>query len=317
MSQFLIACECAGAPLNPGQPGCMPLVGRDKFPIFMDRVDSSGNLNGITAGTVIDEAFVVGKLNEADERDRWTVFPEMKNLAAPPAEKETEDTDGVPVPTGEEIKQPVTYEHNKEDGNPALKAAYDSRACRDIVVIFATFAGQLNGINDGKGNLIGIKIQAGTLSAQYASPVKGANQKMMVSYIVDELENEANRDYIPMDKIVFATKDWFTKQPIEVLTTEVSNAGQITIVFKLNSLYGQVSQKSPTEGILTADINDGASGFVFNETTQLSVAETLVEDSPGNYTMSLALAQSVNDIIKIDLVKSGFHMASFRVKLVV
>ena len=36
--EFQIACECAGSPLNPGQPGCMPLVGRDKFPIFMDEV---------------------------------------------------------------------------------------------------------------------------------------------------------------------------------------------------------------------------------------------------------------------------------------
>lgn len=316
MSQFVIACECAGEALSPGQPGCMPLVGRDKFPIFMDRVDSSGNLNGITAGTVLDVAFLISKLEATDERDKWSVFPEMKNLAAPPAEKETEDIDGVAVPTGEEIKQPVTYEHTVEDGNPALKAAYDSRACRDIVVIFVTFKGQLNGMNDGAGNLIGIKVQAGTLSAQYAPPVKGVNQKMMVSYIVDELENEANRDYIASGNIAFATKDWFTKQPIEVIMTEVSNAGQITIVFKANSLYGGVDQKSPIEGIETADINDGASGFVFNETTQLSVAETLVEDSPGNYTMSLALAQSADDVIKIDLVKTGFHMLSFRVKLV-
>ena len=313
--EFQIACECAGSPLNPGQPGCMPLVGRDKFPIFMDEFNSLGVLNIIP--TVLDEAALVAKLNETDPRDRWTVFPEMKNLAAPPAENETEDIDGVPNPTGEEIKQPITFEHTGSAGNPALKAAYDSRSCRDNVVVFATFKGQLNGMNDGNGNLRGIKVQNGTLSAQYAAPVKGTLQKMMVSYLVDELENEANRDYIPAASIAFPTKSWFTKQPLEILPLEISNTGQVTIVFKLNSLYGEVDGKSPIEGIVTADINDGVAGFVFNETTALTVAETLVESTvtPGTYTMTLGAAQTAADVIKIDVVATGYAMRSFRVTL--
>lgn len=313
--EFQIACECAGSPLNPGQPGCMPLVGRDKFPIFMDEFNSLGVLNVVPA--FLDEAALVAKLNESDPRDRWTVFPEMKNLAAPPAENETEDIDGIPVPTGEEIKQPVTFEHTKSDGNPALKAAYDSRSCRDNVVIFATFSGQLNGMNDGNGNLRGIKVQAGTLSAQYSAPVKGTNQKMMVSYLVDELENEANRDYIPSASIAYPTKSWFTKQPLQILPLEVSNTGQVTIVFTLNSLYGEVDGKSPISEIVTGDINDGVSGNVFNETTALTVVQTLVESTTtkGLYTMTLAAAQTAADVIKIDIVATGYGMRSFYVVL--
>ena len=313
--EFQIACECAGSPLNPGQPGCMPLVGRDKFPIFMDEFDSTGVLN--LAPLVLDEAALIAKLNATDPRDRWTVFPEMKNLAAPPATNETEDIDGIPVPTGEEIKQPVTFEHTVSDGNPALKAAYDSRACRDNVVMFATFKGQLNGMNNGSGRLRGIKIQSGTLSAQYSAPVKGTNQKMMVSYLVDELENEANRDYVPAASIAYPTKSWFTKQPLQILPLEVSNASQDTIVFTLNSLYGEVGQKSPITAIVTGDINDGTTaGDVYNETTALAVSQTLVESPDGTYTMTLAAPQAVGNVIKIDIVKTGYAMRSFRVTLV-
>lgn len=317
---FSIECQCEGSPLSPGQPGCVPIVGRDKFPIFFEYTDSTGALNGVPAGTVLDETFLVDKLNETDQTKRWYVFPEMFNIASPPSENETEDIDGVPVPTGEEIRQVSTFEHVKKDANPAIKAAYDSLKCEDLGVIFGTYSGQLNGMNDGNGNLVGIHIKSGTLSAQYSAPVKGAVQKMMVSYIVDDLENDANRDFISSANIAYPIKNWFTNQPLEVIPFEVSNAAATTIVFRLNSLYGQVDFKSPVEGILTADISPDlgvTTGEVYNETTALNVAATLVESStdPGLYTLTLGVAQTAADIIAIDIFKSGYNMSTFRVTL--
>ena len=48
-------------------------------------------------------------------------------------------------------------------------------------------------MNDGNGNLIPMKLQGETLSAQYGAAVKGSLQKMKVSMLLDELENKANR----------------------------------------------------------------------------------------------------------------------------
>ena len=317
---FSIECQCAGTPLSPGQPGCIPLVGRDKFPIFMPYTDDTGALNGVPKDTVLDEAFLISKLNETDASKRWYVFPEMFNIDTPPSENETEDIDGVGVPTGEEIKQTASFMHVGEEANPALKAAYDSLKCLDLGVIFGTFKGQLNGMNDGAGNLVGIHVKQGTVSAQYAPPVKGAVQKMMVSYIVDDLENDANRDFIASDSIAYPVKNWFTNQPLEIIPLEVSNSGQDTIVITLDSLYGGVFRKKPIEGIVTAEFSPDLGvtpGEVFNESTSANVAVTAAESGtvPGQYTLTLVAPQTATNIIAVNIFKAGYNMRTLKVIL--
>lgn len=322
MGQFTIECQCAGKPLSPGQNGCQPLVSRAKFPIFMYMTNSSGQPNSIPAGTVLDQTYVQGKLDaiETNPADAWFIFPEMYNLAAPPAENETEDRDGIPVPTGEEIKQPITWEHSKEDANPALKAAYDSLKCNEIGVIWATYSGQLEGMNDGNGNLIPMKLQGETLSAQVGSPVKGTLNKIMVSMLMDELENEANRDYIDSSSIAYPVKNWFSLAVLEVIPYEISNATQTTIVFRANALYGGVDFKKPITGLVTADLSPDlgvTTGEVYNNTTASNVAATLAESSstPGLYELTLIAAQTAADEIWINFFKSGYSMRTFKVTL--
>jgi len=295
------------------------MVGRDKFAIFFDYTDSDGAFNGITAGTVLTQAVLEANLNQTDVTKRWFIAPEMFNIAAPPAEAETVDRDGIPVPTGEETKQPITFEHSKEEANPALKAFYDSIKCRDLGVIFITKSGQLNGMNDGSGNLIGIHVQLGTLSAQYAQPVKGQLQTMMVSYLVDELENDANRDFIGSESISYATKNWFASQPLEVIPLHVSNSG--TITFTLDGLYGGVDRKKPIEGIVSADIspdNGVTTAEVYNQTSAANVGFTIVESGtiPGQYVGTLAVIATPGDIIAIDLSKDGYNMRTLLVTMV-
>jgi hypothetical protein len=297
----------------------MPMVGRDKFAVFFDYTDSNGDYNGIPAGTVLTQAWLEAKLNNVDPTVRWYIAPEMFNIAAPAPEAETVDRDGIPVPTGEETKQPITYEHSKEEANPALKAFYDSIKCRDLGVIFITKSGQLNGMNDGTGDLIGIHIQLGTLSAQYAAPVKGQLQTMMVSYLVDELENDANRDFIGSESISYATKNWFASQPLEVIPLHVSNSG--TITFTLDGLYGGVDRKKPIEGFVSADfsIDDGVTtSEAYNQTTASTVTFTVAESGtiPGQYVGTLGTIASPGDIIQIGIFKSGYNMRDLLVTMV-
>ena len=322
MGQFTIECQAGALQISPVQNGCQPLISRAKFPIFMYMTNSSGAANSIPAGTVLDQTYVQGKIDaiNTNPADAWFIFPEMYNLAAPPAENETEDRDGIPVPTGEEIKQPITWEHSKEDANPALKASYDSLKCNEIGVIFATYSGQLEGLNDGNGNLVPMKLQGETLSAQYGAPVKGTLNKIMVSMLMDELENEANRDYIDSSAISYPVKNWFSLGALEVINYEVSNSAQTTIVFRANALYGGVDFKKPITGLVTADLSPDlgvTTGEVYNNTTAANVAATLAESgtTPGLYTLTLGVAQTAADEIWIQIFKSGYTMRTFKVTL--
>jgi hypothetical protein len=316
---FEIECRCAGQPLNPGQAGCIPMAGRDKYLILFDYINSDGDYNGVPAGTVLNQAWITAKLNETDMTKRWYIFPEIFSLEAGVPENETEEIDGIPFPTGEEIKQPFSYSHVKEEATPSLKAVYDSLKCRDLGMLTITISGQLAGMNNS-GDLIGIHLQQGTLSAQYKQAVKGEVQKMMVSAVVDELENDANRDYIPATSIAYSAKKWFALQPLEIVFTEVSQSGQDEIVFKLNHMYGSLADKTPITGIVTNDFspdNGVTDGRVYNVTDTANVVCTVVEDTvvEGKYTMTLASPQTVGDEIEIKIFKEGYAMQTVTVTI--
>lgn len=316
---FEIECRCAGRPYNPGQSGCIPIVGRDKYMILFDYIDSDGAYNGIPTGTVLNEAFITAKLNHTDPTKRWYIFPEMFAYEAPMAENETEEIDGIQFPTGEEIKQTFMFDHVKEAGNPAMKAVYDSIKCRDLGMLTITNKGEVAGMNNG-GDLIGVHLQQGTLFASYKRPVKGEVQRVHVSASVDELENDANLDFIEADSIAYSAKRWFTLQPIEVLFLEVSQAGQDEITFKLNKMFGSLNDKTPVTDIVSNDFSPDfgvTDATVYNSTDNANVGFTVVEDSvtEGLYVGTLASSQTVGDVIEIDIFKEGYHMQTISVTI--
>lgn len=321
---FEIECFCAGEPLSPGQSGCIPMVGRDKYIVLFDYIDSDGNYNGVTKGAVMNLAWITAKTNHIDPTKRWTIFPEIFALEAPAPESEVETIDGIDMPTGEEIKQKASFQHVKEAANPALKASYDSFKCRDLGMLTITYKGQLAGMNDGEGNLIGVHLQEGSLTAQYMQPTKGSVQKMMVTFYVDELENDADRDFIAAEQIAYPAKKWFAAQPLQVMPLEVSNSGQDTIVLTLDMLYGGVDRKKKITGIVSADFSydDGTTdATVFNVTQDASVVVTSAEtggsgSGSGEYTLTLAAPTDPNDVIRVDLFKSGYLMRSLLVTMV-
>lgn len=312
MGLFEKECQCAGRPINPGMIGCLPMVTRTKYYIFVDKTDSTGALNKITAGTVLNQAYVTARLNDTDLTKRWLITPEIFGLEAPPAEMETEDRDGIPVPTGEQIKQPITFHHSKEEANPALIAFYDSISCQDKAVYAITRTGQLAGMNDGEGNLLPIGLQQGTINAQYGEPTKGVLQKVMVSMLEDELENAANRDYIAPADIAYDAKRWFNLQPIQIFMFLQSQSGQDTFVFKVQKMYGSVGFKSHYTGLVAADIspdNGSTDAAVYNTTTSGNVTVTLTEDTVNKtYEMTLAAPADPDDILAINVFKTGVSM---------
>jgi hypothetical protein len=321
---FEIECFCAGEPLSPGQSGCIPMVGRDKYIVLFDYIDSDGNYNGVTKGTVMNLAWITAKLNHVDPTKRWTIFPEIFALEAPAPESEVETIDGIDMPTGEEIKQKASFQHVKEAANPALKASYDSYKCRDLGMLTITYKGQLAGMNDGQGNLIGVHLQEGSLTAQYMQPTKGSVQKMMVTFYVDELENDADRDFIAAEQITYPAKKWFDLQPLQLMPLEVTNSGQDTIVMTVDMLYGGVDRKKKYTGLVSNDFSYDkgvTDATVYNVTQGSSESVTVAEtggtgSGSGEYTLTLGSATDPNDVVRVDIFKSGVLMRSLLVTMV-
>lgn len=317
MGLFEKECQCAGTPINPGMSGCLPMVSRTKFYIYVPYYDSTGAINSIPAGTVLNQTYVTGKLNETDLTKRWYIPAEIFALEAPPAEMETEDRDGIPIPTGEQLRQPTTYTHSKEEANPALIAFYDSIACNELGVFAVTRTGQVAGMNDGDGNLIPIKLQLGTLNAQYGEPTKGVLQKIMVSFLVDELENDANRDFIDSSLIAYDAKRWVNLQPIQIVMYLQSQSGQDTFVFKIQKIFGSAHFKSHYTGLVTNDFspdNGSTDGAVYNTTTSANVTVTVTEDTVAEtYEMTLAAPADPDDVLAINIFKTGVSMQEVEV----
>jgi hypothetical protein len=142
----------------------------------------------------------------------------------------------------------------------------------------------------------------------------------MVTMQIDELENDANRDFISSEAIEYPAKNWFSNQPLQIIPTEISNSDQDTIVLRLNGLFGGVDFKKPITGIVAADLspdNGTTTANVYNVTTAANVVTTLVPSATaGLYTATLASAQTAADVIKVDVFKAGYLMNSLYVTLV-
>lgn len=320
MSQ--IRCECAGQPFAAGLPGRGKLNGEYVFPIFAPYIDSTGSVQKIEKGAVINSAYVLGKFNNENVDDRWNMFPRINNLAAAPTVDDTEDIDGVSKKTGSQTKQPITYSHVGRLAQPFLISAYDSMECDRLGVIWVTRKGDIAGSSDSEGNLEFLEVEGDTLMANYQMALSGSTPKIDVSVVYSELVNEACLDYIDACTIDFNPLNWFAQMVLEVEAVEVSNASQTTIVVDLgygNSGYGE---KKPATGLVKADFSyDGGDTpeTVYNTETSASVDLTSVTESvvkPGRYTILMDTAQTATDIIKIDLAVDGYNMQSFYVTLV-
>ena len=131
------------------------------------------------------------------------------------------------------------------------------------------------------------------------------------------MENDANRDYIESSAIAFPVKDWFSKQPIEIVPVVVPLSNTIDgVELNLNGLYGGVGMKQPIEGVLSSWFSNdlgSTTAKVYNETTSTSVSVVATEGQPGKYTLVYGTSQNVDDVMLIDIFQSGYHMGTLRV----
>jgi hypothetical protein len=91
---------------------------------------------------------------------------------------------------------------------------------------------------------------------------------------------------------------------VDVLSTNVSCSTTVLVV-KLRTKYN-----TPVKGLVIGDFYDvagGAASKVYNVTDSAALALTSVVESPsGTYTLTMTVAQTVADKIRVTPVKTGF-----------
>ena len=301
-------CLCGSVATNTGQPNCVPIGERTVGFIFFDKFDSDGNLNKIAAADVLDAAYFTAKINETDKSKRWYPTPKISNIEDVRAEPVTFDVDGISIIVDQ---GPRTFLGNFYDkvASPQWVAVLNSRQCIDTAYFEVTASGQLRGIIDGAGDMVGIAIETGTLNAIYVKKTKTTPQGAVLTFAVNELVRDEDLVFIASGDIGVDVKS--LRGLLDVVGSNATATTTTDAELDLEFCYGSLRDLSKFKGGVLADFSaDGGTtpNTIYNVTAAANVVLSAVVESPdGHYTLTYP-AQTLNDVLRVQIVKDGYEM---------
>ncbi|HPH45497.1 MAG TPA: hypothetical protein PKU83_00725 [Chryseolinea sp.] len=310
-------CICAGAGKSTGRPGCTTPRGITTYLVIGHWKNDSGNINSIPQGTVIDQTYVEGRLNNLNMTERLFVLPAVKRVKHNHAPDVTEDVgNGLLIKTGEKGVRTNTYELIKGNATEEMLEAINSHLCSTLGFFELTNFGQIAGTNIGDGDLRLTKIADDTFLTNLMYPEEGVAQKIMLSFIVDETEDLTQQDYITAESIEYATRFWYDSQPQQVLITEVLSTSLTDIKVKLSWMRVRFENDGITD-FVSNDFNAGGGVATINNLTQSTTpavvaSESALPNEEGVYTLTFAGAAD-EDEVEIGIVKDGYYADKIRV----
>lgn len=291
-------CTCETGLGNLGLPACFANTDVAKRIIILPYLKTDGTINGIDlASDTLDQTFLDSKFKAAVKADRWYITPEIKNIVNERAEEireEFEDGTSLPVQDGARTLTGII-----PNAGPEFKKELDKAGCNKIGYYIVDKSGNLIGNLSREGYLDPIKIQDKSLVANFMFATDTTVQKVEMSFIVDQLMDDANIKMILASSItgdlMGATS--LIDAKLNGSATSISNAG---FTANLVTPYGGAQNPIEAEGLLLAD-------FVAYNVTQ-SAAEPLTsvtETSPGVYAFVYTSAVSSADVIRVSGIASG------------
>lgn len=173
--------------------------------------------------------------------------------------------------------------------------------CSEIDMALATVDGNLWGILDNPTDttMRGYELNTETFDSFYGFATATTVAKGMFSVDLDNVECVENSYAILAQEMidtggVKSTSLRPNQRGIQTLTALLSTEIQ-TYVFTSG---GSAGDRDEIVSLLTANFE------VFNETTQLAVAATAVETTPGTYTLTIA-AQTATDVLRVSVIDAA------------
>ena len=311
-----VLCACGTGGGNLGRPSCFPVFDVTKKAILVEYNKPDGTVNGIDLSTLtggkVDQAFLDARFKDVDGKTRWYQTPELKNITDERAEDITEtfeDTSSVFIQEGARAFTGLVVK-----GDPVLLGNLQKWRCLTIGVFFVDKAGNLIGKKSRDGFLDPILLQDESFSASLIKGTDTAKQKSSISFIISQLENDADLRMIEASEITgnLISAGGLIDITAEPATSITSTGFQVQI----NTPFGGVTSPIPAEGLGLGDF------LVFNSTTSASVTVTSVTESvavDGLYTF-VTLSQSSSDVLIVSNpaaspLAKNFDLAKFNVTI--
>lgn len=299
-------CSCTDGILNFGQPVCVDSFGRDARLVFVHYQDNTGAVNSIkssdfTSG-VLNPAFFTGKLTDSNKTQRWYLTETINGVQSVREANITQDIDGMPFNVDQGVRN-FTGMFYGGIASPKYSGVLKSMGCTQMGYFIIDVNGNIIGsYNQTTGELDPIKIQRNTFQVRYMPPSKTEVQGIELKFVVGELEDDADLNYVPSSSI---TADLTAlKSMIDVNIGTVTGISTTGFTFTLTYDYGTAFTNQPLVGAVTADFTLTETAPTPGVITLTSVTESTTV--PGTY-VAVMPAQTSADEFLLDFTKSGFE----------
>jgi len=299
-----LVCDCDDAGLtNTGAPSCIPKFGVTKKIIMVPLTANDGTLNSIDLTATIDAAYINAKINHADSSKRWyPISGDIKNVAKTKSEstKQTYDDGSIfPIQAGV-----YSFTGIFPNGNQVFAGILNSSRCTQFGIFEIDANGSLRGYTKNEVDIL------------YPTPVNNNTWEPIWNDVSDtvlenttlnfQFDSNMQPEYLQILSSADITGISLLNVAglVDVLSTNVSCSTTVLVV-KLRTKYN-----TPVKGLVIGDFYDvagGAASKVYNVTDSAALALTSVVESPsGTYTLTMTVAQTVADKIRVTPVKTGF-----------
>jgi len=293
-----MSCTCNTAGGNTGVPFCSPLQGVMHSLIIVPKYANDGTLNYIdlTADT-LDQTYFEGKINEANQKDRWYPLPFMENVENAREESLNETANsgniyrikqGARTLTGSFFKQPAQY-----------LARLEKWLCIDFGVYEIDNNGSLAGTLSADGTKLYPRyVLNGSLDPNYMVATDTTVSKNTIKFQYDEAVKDSQIGLITPESMGDA--DLLNLNGLFDVVYTNSAISTTGFTSKINLYYGDVLNPIKVEGLTDADFT------LFNKTQSSAVTITSVtEATAGVYAFDF-VAQTSSDELVLTLVKTGY-----------
>lgn len=290
-------CSCGTGGGNLGRPSCYPIFDVTKQLILVQYYKTDGSINGIDLSTltagVLDQSFLDARIRDTVSSTRWYPTPELKNITDERAEditEEFEDTSSVFIQQGARA-----FAGSIIKGDPVLLGNLKKWKCLTIGVFFIDKSGNLIGKQSRDGFLDPILLQDESFSAGLVKGTDTTKQKNSLSFIVSQLEDDADMKMIEGSNITASLLG--VGGLVDVVSAGVTSISTAGFTVQLNTNFGGIGSEIEAEGMVVAD-------FAANElspTPGVVSLSTVIESSitPGEYAFLFSGAATSGDVIQI------------------
>jgi hypothetical protein len=302
-------CKCDQGMLNTGT-ACTVNGSVILLSLFFSKYDSNNELAGIdfdavAVNGVIPKAFIDGKLNAANPKDRWYPIGNFKNVENVRAEAVTESfNDGDVAKIKDGIK---TFAGVLPKKNPKYKAILDSFACNDeLVVVHVDVNGTIVG-QSFDGNFVqGLDVNNESFDPNYVETTDTTIVKVSLNYSYKQNTDDGNLYFITADGTetdmtsVRGLKDVDLLEEVAATTTELS----VEAVLSYNA--------SANNKLTLSDLVVGDFTLINKTQGGTPVAFTLddIDAAQGIYKLEYTTGVAANDELIVGATKAGYEIKS-------